>query len=206
MFEAVGFMFFSTIETLSLFALMMSLYRLKMIDYIWPALFVILLMNLQSYVLRNELSLEYLVPLIGILIFTFMLATIVKLPIVWSAIVTISGYVVFGVIQTIVVTILFGSVAEAQSTNENGYILQTVTALLMFFLSWGMYKFGIGFSFNFDRFRIKWENIITVTLIMIFLIAISVILYFNQIWINILFFGVSLAFLLYYAVRKENEE
>lgn len=206
MFDAVGFMFFSTIETLSLFALMMSMYRLKMIDYIWPALFVILLLNLKSYVFRNELSLEYMVPLIGILMFTFVLSAIVKLPIVWSAIVSISGYVVFGVIQSVVVTILFGSVTEAQSSNVNGYILQTVTALIIFLLSWGMYKFGIGFSFDFERFRMKWENIIIVILIMIFLIAISVILYFNQIWINILFFAVSLAFLLYYAVRKENEE
>lgn len=205
MIDAIGFVFFSTIETLSLYALMMSLFRMKMLDYIWPALFIILLMNLQSYVLRNELSLSYLVPLIGILILTFMFTTVVKIPVVWSLIVTISGYVLFGIIQSLIVAIVFGSISNAQSTLTNGYILQSVTGTIILFFSWAMYQFGIGFSFDFEKLRIKWERAVVVTLILVFLLSISAILYYKEVWMNILFFTVTLLFLLYYAIRKEKE-
>ncbi|AOZ91283.1 hypothetical protein [Paenibacillus crassostreae] len=201
--ESLGFMFFSTLEFIAIFSIMMSLFRFKTTEYIWPALFLILLMNMQSFVLRNDFSLAAIVPLISILIFIFLLTTVIKLPLIWSIICTILGYGMFAVIQTLLVELMFGSIAEAQATLVNGYMLQTVSAATTLLLSWILYRLGIGFSFDFDKLRLKFEDVIVVTLIIVFLITVSIILSFNEIWINVFFFSMTIAFLLFYSIKKE---
>lgn len=201
--ESTGFMFFSTLETISAYYLMMALFRFKAQDYIWEALFVVLLINLQSYVLRNEFSLAYLVPIIAILILTFLFAVIVKIPLIWSLITTILGYAIFAFIQTGLAILLFGSIAGAMSTTSNGYLLQFASGVITLLLSTFLYKIGWGFKFDFERLRFKFEDILVIILIVVFLFSISIILYYNQIFINILFFVSTVVFLLYYAVRKE---
>ncbi|KGE19199.1 hypothetical protein [Paenibacillus wynnii] len=201
--ESLGFMFFSTIETISVYYLIMSLFRLKARDYIWEALFIVLLVNLQSYVLRNEFSLAYLVPIIGILIFIFLFAVIVKIPLVWSMISTILGYAIFGIMQTGLAILLFGSIAGAMSTTSNGYLLQFASGLITSLLAWFIFKIGWGFKFDFERLRFRFEDILVIVLISVFLVFISVILYYNQIFIDIIFFVSTVVFLLYYAIWKE---
>ncbi|MCL6601668.1 MAG: hypothetical protein K6T94_02250 [Paenibacillus sp.] len=201
--ESIGFMFFSTLETISAYYLMMALFRFKAQDHIWEALFVVLLINLQSYVLRNEFSLAYLVPIIAILILTFLFAVIVKIPLIWSLITTILGYAIFAFIQTGLAILLFGSIAGAMSTTSNGYLLQFASGIITLLLSSFLYKIGWGFKFDFERLRFKFEDILVIILIVVFLFSISIILYYNQIFINILFFVSTVVFLLYYAVRKE---
>ncbi|WP_379136475.1 hypothetical protein [Paenibacillus sp. sgz500958] len=203
--EPVGFMFFSTLEFFAWYALSLAIFRFKMTDYAWQALFVIILMNLQSYVLRNELSLEFIVPLTNILIFTLLFTTVVRIPIASSLIVTISGFIVFAIIQTVIVEIVFGSIAEAQSTLANGYALQSMTAVIVFPLALLLYKYGYGFSFNLERLRFKFEHVITISTIVIFLAVMTFTLYYNRVWINIFFFAVTLLFFLYYATGKERE-
>ncbi|MET3207645.1 UNVERIFIED_CONTAM: hypothetical protein ABIC26_000581 [Paenibacillus sp. PvR008] len=72
--KPVGFLLFSTLEGVAVFALILSIFKVKMTPYVWQAIFVNLIMNLQSYLLREELSLDYLVPVINMLLFIFLLA------------------------------------------------------------------------------------------------------------------------------------
>ncbi|ETT48698.1 MULTISPECIES: hypothetical protein [unclassified Paenibacillus] len=203
--EPVGFMFFSTIETLALYYLIMSLYRFKWRWYIWQVLFVILLNNLQSYLLRNELGMSNVAPLVLILIFIMFFTAVVRMPLVLSIIATISGYAMFAVIQTIIVLLVFGSISNITGVAE-GYFLQLMTAVVVFAAFSYIYRKGKGFTFDLDKLRFKLEDILLSVLIFGFVIGVSVLLYYNDILLNVLIFLVMSAFLLYYSTRKERED
>ncbi|MBJ9989894.1 MULTISPECIES: hypothetical protein [unclassified Paenibacillus] len=204
--EALGFMFFSTLETFAIYSLTMSLFRFKTSDYLWQALCITLLANVQSYVMRDELSLAFAAPLITILIYILLYTTVMKIPLAWSAICTILGYALYALIQTVYVLWLFGSVQEASATDVNSYSLQVVSALTGLGVSWLMYKFGIGFAFDFERLRFKKEHIVLVLLIMVTLVLVEFIFYYNKVWINVLFFACTFGLFLYYTIRKEEED
>lgn len=201
--DPLGFMFFSSLESFSWYAISMAIFRYKASDYAWQALFIMILMNLQSFLLRNNLELGYLAPVTSIIIFTLLFAAVVRIPLAGSFIMTISGFIVFAIVQTLIVTVVFGSIAEAQSSTSSGYALQTMTAVIVYPLSLLLYKFGYGFSYDLQRLRFKFEDAMLVATIVVFLIGMTAVLYFNQIWFNIFFFAVTLLFFLYYAVRKE---
>ncbi|ASA20976.1 hypothetical protein B9T62_09365 [Paenibacillus donghaensis] len=196
-------MFFSTIETIAVYCVVMTLFRFKSKQYIWEALFVSLLINLQSYILRTEFSMSYLVPLITVMIFTFLFAVVVKIPLIWSLISTILGYAVYAFLQIAFTVLLFGSISAAQSSASNGYLLQFATGTITILLSIWLYKIGWGFKFDFERLRFKFEDVFIIVLIIVFLILISIIFYYNQLFLLILFFTSTIVFLLYYAIWKE---
>ncbi|WP_249900434.1 hypothetical protein [Paenibacillus sp. PK3_47] len=167
---------------------------------------MVLLINLQSYIMRNELSLAFLVPLITILLFAAFFKVVVKIPLIWSVIVTVLGYVAYAFLQTGFAKLLFGSIAAAQEDISNGYLLQFASGLITILLSVGLYKIGMGFKFDFERLRFRFEDIFIIMLIVVFLISVSVIFYYNDLFVNIVFFAAVMMFLLYYAIRKETEE
>lgn len=204
--EPVGFMFFSTIETLALYYLIMSLFRFKWKWYLWQVLFVILLNNLQSYLLRNELGMANISPLILIFIFILFFSAVVRMPLILSIIATISGYVIFAVIQTIIVLLVFGSISDIYASVGNGYFLQLLTSAVVFFIFSYAYRKGKGFTFDLDKLRLKLEDILLSVLILGFVIGISVLLYYNDILLNAVIFVIMSVFLLYYSTRKEKED
>lgn len=203
--EPIGFVFFSTLEVFAWYALSMSIFRFKIMDYFWEALFVILLMNLQSFILRNELSLAYLAPLINVLFFTLLYAAVVKISLIGSFMMSIVGLVGFGMVQAMLAILLFGSIDVAQSNTTYGYILQTSTTVFVVPISMILYKFGYGFSFDLEKFRLKYELITILATIILFLISITFILYVNEIWIALIFFVASLLIFLRYAIKKERD-
>lgn len=204
--EPFGYMVFSTIETISVYCLIMSLFRFKFQSYIWQALIMVLLINLQSYIMRNEFPLSYLVPLITILLFAVFFTVVVRIPLIWSVIVTVLGYVVYAFLQTGLAKLLFGSIAIAQKDISDGYLLQFASGFIIILLSIWLYKIGWGFKFDFERLRFKFEDVLMIMLISIFLVFVSVVFYYNDLLVNILFFAAVMVFLLYYAVHKEAEE
>lgn len=201
--ELLGFMFFSSIEALSLYVLIMALFKFKVIDYAWQAVTLVLLINIQSFILRNEFALSDLVPIISILMFIFFFATVVKMPFVWSVLATILGYVIFAVIQTLIVVLAFGTVNNVHSSTLNGYLLQLCSAVVLLLISWFLKARNLGFAFNMEVLRFKFEDFLVMVFIIIFMGAITLFLYLNQTWLMLLFFIVNAGFLLFYAIRKE---
>ncbi len=162
-----------------------------------------LLINLQSFVMRNEIDMSYLAPLITVIIFIFFYSAIVKLPLMWSALCTILGYTLYALIQVFYVYTLFGSIESAQSSIADGYILQTITATTGILGSWILYKLGLGFAFDFDKLRFKSEHVLLISLIIIVLFLMAILFYFNQMWLLLIFFGITFVILLYYSIRTE---
>lgn len=204
--EAFWFMLCSTLETLAIYSLIMTLFRFKTSEYIWQALFVMLLANVQSFILRNELSLAYLAPLISMFVFMFLFATVIKLPVLWSAVSTILGFALYGLIQTIYVVVLFGSIEAAQTSGVDAYILQFVSAGTGFLISWLLYRLGIGFAFDFERLRFKFEHIVLTILIVVVLLGVTSLFYYNKAWINIIFFAVTFSVFIYYSIKTEERD
>lgn len=146
--KPIGFLVFSTLEGVAVFALILSIFKVKMTPYLWQAIFVNLIMNMQSYMLREEFSLSYLVPVVNMLLFIFLLATVVKIPIVWSGIMTVTGYFAYAVVQSVFLKVMFGNlpVSELQDGSLKGYLLQVVSAAVGLLISLMLYRKGIGFS------------------------------------------------------------
>ncbi|MEK5029106.1 hypothetical protein [Paenibacillus sp. FSL M7-1046] len=203
--EPMLFMFFSTIELMSIYYLIMSLFRFKWKHHAWQALFVTLIINLQSYLVRKELDMSNIAPLILIVIFILFFAAVVRMPLILSVIATISGYAIFAVIQTVIVLILFGSIGAIEGEKSNGYILQVLTSVVICSFFWHYYRKGKGFTFDIEKLRFKLEDIFLTTIIIIFLIGMSILLYYNEIYLNILFFLVISIFFIYYSIGKEKE-
>lgn len=198
-------MFFSTIEAFAWVSLSMAVFRFKASDYIWQILLIITLMNLQSFVLRNELSLSYLVPLINILFITFLYATIIRVSFLGSLTISVVGIAGFALIQWLIAIILFGSIDAIDDSLEKGYALQATSALLVIPLGRFLYKYGYGFSYDFEKFRLKHERLIVISTIIAFVAFVTIVLYLNEVWSVIFLLTVSLLFFLRYAVQKERE-
>jgi hypothetical protein len=203
--EPVGFMFFSIIEGMGLVTLMLSIFRFKIMYYVWPSLTIVIFMSLASFILRNEMSLSYVVPIINIVGFMFFIAIVFKQSTVGSAIISITGYFGYGIIQVLLAVALYGNMQKIETNVAYGYIIQTVTFLVCSVLSWFLYRNGYGFAIDFDRFRFKFENILIVSVIVISIILFAVIMYTLNLTAMSILFLVILIFFLYYAFRKEVE-
>lgn len=202
--EFIGFMVFSTLESFALYSFIISVFRYKTSEFAWHILFLALLINLQSFLLRTEFSLSFIVPAIVVIIFIVFFKVIVGIPLVWSAISTVMGYGFYVSLQSIVIALMFGSVSNITSVVD-GYAVQSVTSIITLVLAFFLYRLGLGFSFDFERLRFKFEDVAVFFTIALFFIFVSILFYINQIWINILFFAVIAGYLAYYAIKKENE-
>lgn len=205
MLDSLWFMLFSNLEAFAWCALCMSMFRFKTSEYVWQILIVVTLMNMQSFILRNELSLAYLVPLINIVFVTLLFTTLVRVSLIGSLTIASVGLGAFALIQSIIALLLFGSIGAVGSSEVNGYLLQIITAATVFPLSWYIYRFGYGFSYDFEKFRLKHERLIVILTIIAFVAFVTIVLYLNEVWSVIFLLAVSLLFFLRYAVQKERE-
>ncbi|WP_339273590.1 hypothetical protein MKY59_20920 [Paenibacillus sp. FSL W8-0426] len=191
--ELVTFLLFSTLEVLAVFVFMMAIFRENPMDFIWQTVVVSILMGLQSHFLRG-LELGYLATVINLLCYVLFLATIVRLPLIWSAIISCTGFFLYGIVQAILFNVV------------GGELLQLVTSILFLVLSYGLYRFGFGFTADYDLLRFRWEKIMVVSVILVAFVLLAITMYIQESWANILFFGASSVLFLYYAVRKERED
>ncbi|WP_052088023.1 hypothetical protein [Paenibacillus wynnii] len=202
----VLFMIFSTLETFALYFLIMTLFRFKWARHVWEALFIILFLNLQSYLLRNELDMPSFAPLVLVIVFILFFALKVKMPLVLSVIATISGFVIFTLVQTIILLGYFGSISSIDNNASNGYLLQFITSIIIIPVCWLSYVKGKGFTYDYEKLRFKLEDVVLTTLVVLFLPGVSLLFYFKELYLNIvLFMGLSM-FLLAYSSRKEKED
>lgn len=106
--ELVTFMLYSTLEVIAVFVFMMVFYRENPMDYLWQALSVSVLMGIQSHFLRG-LDLGFLAVVINLMFYVFIIATIVRLPILWSVIISGTGFFLYGVTQALLLEVIGGS-------------------------------------------------------------------------------------------------
>lgn len=203
--EFAGYMLFSLIEGMAVFALSLYIFRFDLKKYLWPTVIVITAINLQSFVIREELSLKFISPVINIVFMLLFFTIYLRIPFLWSTLMTVTGYMAFGVIQNLFVFLSFGylSIHEVQSTIWKGYLLQTLSGFLGFAIGWVLYQRGLGFAYEFEKLRFSWERVIIILVTIVFLIALAIMMYFKSVFTNLVVLAVSLFFFLIYSLRKE---
>ncbi|KJD42546.1 hypothetical protein [Paenibacillus terrae] len=207
MWDASMFITFSVVESFTAFVLTLTIFRLKALDFQWQALVVSLLMSLQSFVLREELDLAFLAPVINILLMVLLITTVVKVPLIWSCILSVTGFFVYTLVQTILLVLMYSDtpMSELQGGTAMGSLLQAITSAVVLIASGLLYKFGIGFIAPFDKLRFKWEQNLVIVVIIGALVTVTVIAYLNDVWLNIAYFAMAAGLFLYYALKKERE-
>lgn len=205
--EPVLFIIFSTVETFAVYYVMMLIYRLKPMEFLWEAMFTILLMDLQSFVLREELSLSPLVPLINIFLFTLLLKTVIRVPILWSIIISITGYFLMVLLQVAIVNLSFGelTVAEIHANPGKGYLLQFLSGAIGMSIIKIYNYFGGGFDFEFEKLKFKRESAVVYTMIGGTLLLSAILLKKNNSFLDVIFISIAVLFFLFYATRKDKE-
>lgn len=204
--EFVGFMFFSFIEGLSVYALILYLFRFDALKYFWHIFFILTFIDLQNYVIHNELSLNAAAPIINIVITVLFLTVFIRIPLLWSMVMTLFGYIAFSIIQSSIVFFSFGYFAGKNELEWKAYLVQFLTGMIGIFLGWLLYKLGYGFSFSFEKLRFRGERMFIVLGTSAFLITLAVIILYKNIFINLIIFGIMLFVLLIFSLRKELED
>ncbi|MBJ6362458.1 hypothetical protein ACFOQM_14325 [Paenibacillus sp. GCM10012307] len=199
------FMIFSTIEGLATYALALYIFRMDLRKYIWHVLLIILLVNFQNYVIRDMLELSTIAPLVNIMISVLFFTTIVRVPIVWSFVMVITGFLGFAIIQTATIYFSFGyfSIEQIQLHTWKAYTVQTICGLVGTYLGWFIYRKRLGFTFEFEKIRLKGEKFFIVLLIGCSAIALLAMIYFGDMAINLIGLVVAMVIFLFYSIKKE---
>ena len=202
LWDFLGYISFSTFEGFSVFALCLFIYRYNFFHYFWPCLFMNVVINLQSYFIRDELSLANLSPIMNLALTALFFILYFRIPALGSLAMLIVGFSGYMLIQTLIIISGF-SIAEIQHNINIGYIVQSLTGISGTSIGWVLYKFGFGFSFSFEKIRFRREKTFIVSFVVIFLVLLVVMMMFKAVFTNLLILVGALIVLLYYSFRKE---
>ncbi len=202
--EALRFIICSSIEAFAGLALMVAVFRISPTRYIWPVSFLLLVVNLVSYLLRAE-QLSYIAPALITVLYVLIITTIIRIPVLWAAIMSAIGMLIYTLLQAGVILILYGSFDTSMQYSIKGSIVQIVTSVIALGIVWCLLRFRIGFIADFDRLRFKFEHIAVLIFITSALVVLSLLMYLNNLYYVIIFMSLLAVVLLYYAFRKEAE-
>jgi len=199
------FMLFSTIEGLSIYAVALYVFRFDLKKYFWHSLLIIEIINFQNYLTRENIeSLSYIAPIVNLIITALFFSTIVRIPLIWSFLMTIVGYSASIVIQAVFINFLF-SLEEIKTDPIKGYLFQLLTGILIF-ISLYLYRKGYGFTFDFEKLRFKKEHIIIILLIVAFVVFLGIMMQLLNVFVGLVGFVIALLIFLFYSIKKEAEE
>ncbi|RUS44597.1 hypothetical protein [Cohnella sp. AR92] len=202
LWDFFGYITFSTFEGFAVFALSLFIYRYNFFAYFWSCLIMNVAINLQSYFIRDELSLTSLSPIFNLVLTALFFMIFIRIPVLGALAMLIVGFTGYMLIQTLIIMSGF-SVAEVQLDVYMGYIVQLMTGLIGTSIGWLLYKFGFGFSFKFEKIRFRWEKTFIVSFVIIFLVLLVMMMMLRVVFTNLLILAGVLMVFLYYSFRKE---
>ncbi|WP_322924618.1 hypothetical protein [Paenibacillus campi] len=205
MLETMRFVFFSGVETFAAFTLMLSIFRLNPLHFFWPTSFIFLVFSMISYLLRDASQMSYIVPALSLIMFALLIKIFLSVPILWSAIIGLSGWLIYMVMQAFVILTLFGSFTPDMQFSGAGTIIQIVSSAVAFSAAAFLQRFHIGFIADFERLRFKFEDISVLLFTCAALVAAAIAVYRNNLQHVIVLFIILAGLFIYYSIRKERE-
>lgn len=203
--DFIGFMFFSFIEGFGVLALMLYLFRINMVKFLLPLIFLNLFVDFVNYLIREEPSLSNIAPISNLLLCILFIMIVVKIPLVWSIVITLTGYMAFGAIQFTIIYFSFISIEELKEEAWKGYVFQTISGLVGTAIGFAIYSLGYGFTFEFEKLRFKWELILIISISIIFLVTLILSFVTQSSFSILIVFAVAFVFFLIYSYRKDAE-
>ncbi len=212
------FTLFSSIEVIAMFAIMFALFRFEYPFYHANVLFIALMMSFVSFSLRYGLDLTNYSTLIHFLLLIFFFSLLYRQHIFYSAIAVTISFVIYGLIQLVIIggLVLFNVMNSSdieRAFSIQGMAIQSISVTVAMLLYLGIKRYNKGFSFlpHTNRISIQWTSINTSILVLI-VFSIGLIgfmyYYFNinnysgyYLLSSILLF--LLVYLLYLSMRKD---
>jgi hypothetical protein len=211
------FLLSQTAYTIGSYAIMSALFQLRFRRHVWTITVLSLLNSIINYLIYFHIEgLGYMVPIISVLITFLYLAVVVKIPTIWSFVVTVAGGVIFPLV--IQLGIIFGSLgffapSELRDHIWKNYALDITSGLIFGILAFFLYFQGWGFKFDFEKIRLKWERYIVITISTLAILCLPAAIAFthiNNFTLNLTFLSISsilvFIFLLGYSIKKERDE
>lgn len=205
MLEAIRFISFSSIETFAAFTLMLAIFRLNSLHFFWQSSFIFLVFSMISYLLRDANEMSYLVPALCLVMYILIIKIFVGVPILWSAIIGFSGWLIYIIVQALVILVMFGSFTPDMQFSGIGSIIQAVSSLFAFGIAAFLHRFHIGFIADFERLRFRFEDISVLIFTCVALVGAVTLVYRNNLEHVIVFFMIMAGIFIYYSIMKERE-
>jgi hypothetical protein len=201
----VLFVVFSTLEAWSIFAISFALFRFNILKYNTQVVPICILMAMLSYAVWHETTWGTWLPVIALVLFTLFIFYTLRVSLIGSIIVTMTGYSFFILIQTALLNIF--QLAGLRAADSALYMAWPISTCVILLLSYGLYRFGYGFSFPLNHFKVRRENmLILVSAVVTFLLLSFVHLLKNKLYFVEMIAAVIILFLIYIALRKERTQ
>jgi hypothetical protein len=153
------FLFFSFMEYCSTFIFILIQFRFNYKENIAKITLISILLSFVSYSLINA-NLEGISPLVQIVIFFVYVQMVLKISIINSIIMVLTGYIVFGLVQTCILALVLHSgmdIGEMKRGTSISYQIQVYSslAMLLFAALTTIFKGGFSFIESHGRFSRK---------------------------------------------------
>lgn len=205
--DVFSFYFFSCLEGLGLFYLMLALFRYKLKDYFLVILFITLVQADISFRMRGHELGDY-VPIISTLLLVLFNYSVLRMSAVWSLAVAMTGLLAFSCMQILLLFMIMGvmgdvTLVEVQANAWSRGAMQFFTFLLCYGMGKLLIQRGIGFAFCLQRFQWRGENITICMISIVAAISLSALFFQHNMVLTAFTLTIILLVLIYYQVRTE---
>ncbi|EJW14687.1 hypothetical protein M5X06_16060 [Paenibacillus alvei] len=215
---SVWYISVGAIEAFALLTATLRLFRFRANYYRINIVVMSIVLALSSYLIRIVFEEPWFdIPLTMCAIIVFM-NYIIKVKLQYAVIITLSGYVFYTAVQSVIFLVLniainFESSMLLESSGVYLYLLQTATAGVMILISRYLYKIGLGFSFiihpphsYYSKFSKK-ENTIFYAALVSFLVLTATIAFSlsGYAWLTCIIVLLNFS-LLYYLLHRRSEQ
>jgi len=200
----------SSIEAIANFFLILQLFRYNVRSYWKFIVATSVVFAFLSHVLRVELGLNDYFPLVTIAFFVLSVFYLLRIPLLWAAVISTISTAAIAVFQSLVLLLAawfgFINLDNIAPTSLQVRVPQLLCAVLSIVISNYLYKRGIGFAFNFDKFYWKWENVLVLIVSSLLFLVLFITFFNNAFYTFAVISFVIFSFLLYFALRKERAD
>jgi hypothetical protein len=178
--DLLKFIVFSSLEYFVSFVFILIQFRFSLKENISKIVLISILLSFVSYSFIQA-DLRGISSLIQTIIFFVYIYHIMKVSIINSIIMVMTGYIMLGLVQTCLLAVLYhvGVIhGELVVGDQITYIVQVVSSLIILVLSFAIYYFNGGYSFietngRFSKTKLKGRNLsFVISLIGIFIVTI----------------------------------
>lgn len=208
--ETVVVFVLSILEVVALFVFMFTIFRFKIRYYFNEIIFISAAVSLVSYYLRFFEKMFSIVPIILLVLIVVSLWIVFKISPFYSAIMGISSYIGYSVVQAILLWVMQSTgILTLEQLKENGLhtgqLLQIVSIALTILLALLLTKLRLWFTFipvsNSIRIKVNMNNVITLIAVCISVIVIGSIFKLSN--MTAILIGLcSVAILIFYILFK----
>lgn len=201
----------SAIEGFSVFTITLAIFRYNVLNYVRQAVVINLLIAVATYTFRQEGMSSY-TPILTFILLAFFISILANIKIYWSVVMAVAGYISFLVLQTVVVLIAVKlgllNLTDVQNNEFSPivYTTQFIVSFIVIFISYTLYRKGLGFAFDFTASKAGGEKYIGAIIAAASLVIIFLLFFKSQmllVWVILL---IILAFLLHILIKKESED